>query len=29
MKLVISVGIAMFMAALDWASKSSGVEHNG
>jgi hypothetical protein len=29
MKLVISVGIAMFMAALDWASTSSGVEHNG
>jgi hypothetical protein len=29
MKLVISVGIAMFMAALDWASTSSGIEHNG
>jgi hypothetical protein len=29
MKLVISVGIAMFMAALDWASTHSGVEHNG
>jgi hypothetical protein len=28
MKLVISVGIAMFMAALDWASTSSGIEHN-
>lgn len=29
MKLVISVGIAMFMAALDWASTTSGVEHKG
>ncbi len=29
MKLVISVGIAMFMAALDWASTDSGVEHDG
>ena len=26
MRLMISVGIAVFMAALDWASTSSGVE---
>jgi hypothetical protein len=29
MKLVISVGIAVFMAALDWASTDSGIEHKG
>ena len=29
MRLVISVGIAVFMAALDWASSESGVEHLG
>jgi len=26
MRLMISVGIAVFMAALDWASMSSGLE---
>ncbi len=26
MRLMISVGIAVFMAALDWASTNSGIE---
>ncbi len=29
MRLVISVGIAVFMAALDWASTASGIENQG
>lgn len=29
MRLVISVGIAVFMAALNWASAESGVENRG